>query len=119
MAWIYKPKRKYDNDAKRHKRQDIYNTTVWKRMRLAKLMEQPLCEVCLLQNRTTLAQHCHHLTSFMEGENEFERDALAFDSSNLCSVCQECHNQIHNGELKGCKTLDDIKNRLEKLKSEK
>lgn len=115
MAWIYKPKRKYDKEVNRQKRQDIYNTTLWKRMRLAKLMEQPLCEVCLLQNVTTLAEHCHHLVSFMEGENEVERDALAYNSNNLISVCQKHHSDLHVGELKGCKSLDEINNRLHNL----
>ena len=119
MAWIYKPKRKYDKDTNRQKRQDIYNTTLWKRMRLSKLMRQPMCEVCLLEDKSTLAEHCHHLVSFMEAENEFERDALAYDSNNLISVCQLCHNRIHNGDLKGCKSLDEINTRLHILNNGK
>lgn len=115
MAWIYKPKRKYNNQNNRDKRQEIYNTTLWKRMRLAKLMNNPLCEVCLLENKTTLGEDVHHLISFLTVNNPVERDKLAFDSNNLLTVCRECHNNIHNGFLKGCHSLESIKERLESL----
>ena len=116
MAWIYKPSKKRTKTVNVEKRQEIYNTSLWHRMRLAKLREDPLCEICLMEGRTTLADQVHHLRSFLEAENLEERDKLAFDSNNFCSICQECHNMIHNGDLRGCKSLDQIKDRLEQLK---
>lgn len=115
MPWIDKPKRKYDNKPNIDKRQEVYNTTLWKRMRIAKLRDFPLCEVCLLEGKTTLAEHVHHLRSFMTAKDIFERDELAFSSDNLCSVCHNCHNRIHNGDLKGCERLSAIKRRIEEL----
>lgn len=112
MAWIYKPKRKNNLEGNRAKRQDVYNTSLWRKMRLAKLMEQPLCEVCLLVDKVTLAEHAHHLKSFMQSNNINERDQLAYDSQNLLSVCAKCHNRIHNGDLKGCDSVEEIKERL-------
>lgn len=112
MAWIFKPKKKHKNEGNRQKRQDIYNTTLWKRMRLSKLREQPLCEVCLLLGKSILAEHVHHKISFMEANDIYERDRLAFDSENLMSVCNECHNRIHNGDLKGCKSIYEIRKKL-------
>lgn len=115
MPWIYKPKRKNENTNNFSKRQEVYNTTLWKRMRLAKLREYPLCEVCLLEDKTTLAEHVHHLKSFMKANNPNERDELAFDTNNLLSVCHNCHNSLHNGDLKGCETINSIKERLKLL----
>lgn len=115
MPWIEKPKKKYKNQSNRVKRQNIYNTTLWKRMRLAKLMETPICEVCALEGKSTLAEHIHHKISFMEADDPVERDRLAFSYENLLSVCEEHHNEIHNGDLRGCKTLEQIKKRLQEL----
>ena len=117
MAWIYKPKRNYKNQQNRTKRQEVYNTTLWRKMRLAKLREQPICQICEMLGKTTLAEDVHHLISFQEAENPIERDKLAFDSNNLLSVCKNCHSgRLHNGDLKGCKTIDEIKQRLGLLK---
>lgn len=115
MPWIDKPKRKNNNSGKYKNRQEVYNTTLWRRMRMSKLMEQPLCEVCLMMGKTTLAEHIHHKISFLEAKDIYERDELAFSYENLMSVCQEHHNSLHNGELKGCKTMEQIKTRLEDI----
>lgn len=116
MAWIYKPKRNYKNQSLRHKRQDVYNTALWKKMRMAELIKHPICQICELKSKTTLSSDVHHLISFMDADNPNERDLLAYDSNNLICLCKECHSRIHNGELKGCKTIDEIKQRLGLLK---
>lgn len=115
MPWIEKPKKKRQPSINRDKRQDVYQTGLWKRMRLAKLREQPLCEVCMLEGRVKLAEHAHHLVSFMKATNEIERDRLAFDSNNLCSVCNQCHARIHVGDLKGCESLESIEKRIQEI----
>ena len=115
MAYIYKPKRKYNNQTNRVKRQEVYNTPLWKRMRMAKLMEFPLCEVCLMEGKSTLGEDVHHLISFVGVSDPVQRDKLAFDSNNLLTVCKYHHSQIHNGYLKGCTTLEGIKNRIDEL----
>lgn len=115
MPWIDKPKRKNNNSGKYKNRQEVYNTTLWRRMRMSKLMEQPLCEVCLMMGKTTLAEHIHHIKSFVNATNIYERDELAFSYENLMSVCHECHNNLHTGYLKGCERLSAIKIRLEEL----
>lgn len=115
MPTINKPnKGKYNptrerNDLDRKRRQKIYQSPLWKRLRDSHLMEHPLCEVCELEGKITLAEHCHHLHTFMDGRNELEQKTLAFDPNNLCSVCSQCHNRLHLGDLRGCKSLDDIK----------
>lgn len=118
MPQIYKRPKKKRNNINVEKRQEVYNTSLWRKMRLAKLKDQPLCEVCLIEGKIRLAEHVHHIRSFMQAEDQIERDRLAYDSENLASVCQECHNRIHNGDLRGCESLEAIEKRLAQLKEE-
>ncbi len=119
MPTIYKPKKRREyNDytKKREKRQNIYNTTTWREMRLAKLMRSPLCEICELEGKTTLAEDVHHALSFLDvPEDEMLR--VAYDADNLISVCRKCHNRCHNGDLQGTKSLDEIKERIRQNKA--
>lgn len=117
MAWIYKPRIKRRNNQKREERNDVYSSSLWKRLRKAKLREIPICEICELEGKTTLAIDVHHLVSFVNADNEIERDNLAFDYNNLASLCKSCHSRIHNGDLKGCNTIEQIKKRLKELKN--
>lgn len=104
------------NDLDRKKRQRIYQNPLWKRLRDAHLREHPLCEVCELQGKITLAEHAHHLQSFTEGRNEMEQKTLAFDPRNLASVCPLCHWEIHHGRFRGCKSLEEVKQRIDAQK---
>lgn len=115
MAYIYKPKRKNSNISNLNKRQEVYNTTLWKKMRLAYLTEHPLCEICVMEGKTTLGEDIHHVHSFMDAKDIYERDRLAFDSNNLITVCKICHSRLHNGDLKGCRTKNEIELLLQKL----
>ncbi len=78
----------------REQRQKIYQSQKWKDLRTAKLMEQPLCEICLAKDKITLAIDVHHRDSFMNYEG-IQRLAKAYDYSNLLSVCKECHSELH------------------------
>lgn len=101
------------NDLDRKKRQRIYQNPLWKRLRDAHLREHPLCEVCELQDKITLAEDCHHwISPFQNGRTELEIKTLAFDPNQLVSLCKMCHWREHHGDLKGCKSLDDVKQRL-------
>lgn len=101
------------NDLDRKKRQRIYQNPLWKRLRDAHLREHPLCEVCELEGRVTLAEDCHHWRSFTDKKNEMEMKTLAFDPRNIGSLCKVCHNRLHHLDLKGCKSLEDVKQRIE------
>lgn len=116
MPTIYKPKKRreyVDYSGKREKRQDVYNTTRWRNMRLAKLMKNALCEICLLEGRTTLAEDVHHAESFLD-VSEDRMLAVAYDSNNLISVCKACHSRCHTGDLSGTKSLDEIAERIKR-----
>ena len=77
-------------------RRKIYNTSRWKRLRKRKFSINPLCEMCLKEGKTTLAEDIHHIQSFMQTEDRWERMALAYDIGNLMSLCKKHHQMIHN-----------------------
>ena len=112
-----KKKREYkDYNKKREKRQSVYNTTTWRDLRLAKLMQCPKCEICEIEGKVTLAEDVHHALSFLDvSENEMLR--VAYDASNLVSVCKKCHSRCHTGDLQGTKSLEEIKLRIEQMKA--
>jgi 5-methylcytosine-specific restriction protein A len=83
-----KPSTKLEGN-RREERQAIYNTTRWHKLRKEILMQHPICEIC----NKNLAEHVHHVFSFMEFEGQ-TRINVAYDSNNLMSVCEECHTNI-------------------------
>ena len=92
MPTINKPgrartQRREADDRNRADRSKIYNTVMWKRLRRAHLMGNPLCEVCEAVGRTEMAVDVHHLRSFAKLEGMARREA-AFDASNLVSLCK-------------------------------
>lgn len=110
MPTINKPKRKYyGNDKQAYKkRQKVYQRKMWKDIRLAKLMKQPLCYVCELEGKTTLANDLHHIKTFTTSTNENEINALAYDTENIVPLCKYHHWAIHNDWLRGAKSLEEI-----------
>lgn len=100
MPTINKPRRSQTrkNEGERKERMAIYNTARWRRMREAKMISDPLCEMCLRKGITRPATDVHHIQSFMRTKDMEARKALAFDPTNLMSLCDECHNAIHHGK---------------------
>ena len=95
MPYLKKPTKKEPKRIiKREDRQAIYQSQKWKALRVAKLAEQPLCEVCLSKDKITPAIDVHHKDSFLNYEG-LERLAKAYDSDNLLSVCKSCHSYLH------------------------
>ena len=95
MPYLKKPQRKPIRRVSYEDRQQIYQTPKWKKLREAKLMQQPLCEVCLSKGKVTPAEDVHHIDSFLN-YNGTLRLWKAFDFANLMSVCKECHGLIHS-----------------------
>lgn len=114
MPTINKPKKKreyIDYNKKREKRQSVYNTGRWRDMRIAKLQNNPLCEICEIEGRITLAEEVHHALSFVDvPENQML--AVAYDYDNLISVCKKCHSRCHTGDLQGTQSLDEIRHKI-------
>ena len=64
MPTLNKSKRNYRIYKKHDVSADIskiYNTPQWRKLRLAHLMQHPLCEMCESKGRTTLASCVHHI----------------------------------------------------------
>ena len=120
MAYINKPtkakKYKPRTSINANERKKIYNSKAWKNLRHSKLIRNPICEVCLMQHRINDEPiDVHHLISFMSTTDEVKRCQLAYDYSNLISVCRNCHSLLHTGYLKGCNTKEAIYNKLKQL----
>lgn len=106
-------------DTARKNRMKVYNKSLWRNLTDLKRRENPLCEVCLMQGKITPAEHTHHIITFTNAKSEAERDKLAFDYNNLISICSECHNRLHHSDLRGCTTIEGIKNKLADLEKTK
>lgn len=112
MAYIYKPKKKQTIDsAKQKKRREIYNSKIWKEMRMAYLQNHPLSEISLWEGKTALTEHIHHITSFLDVPDELLKN-YAYDSNNFIAVTSEEHNRLHLGDLRGCKTKEQTKEKV-------
>lgn len=94
MPYLKKATKEPIKRINREDRQKIYQSTRWKKLRLAKLMDQPLCEVCLAKDKVTPAIDIHHKDSFLNYEG-LARITKAYDYDNLLSVCKECHSYLH------------------------
>lgn len=74
-------------------RASVYNSTQWRKLRSAKLLESPICEHC----GEAVAEDVHHVDSFMNYKNDpLLLSQVAFDPSNLQALCRTCHNLKHN-----------------------
>lgn len=82
---------RYNDDNKKYS--NFYHSTQWRNARKAKLMEQPLCEVCLAQGKYTKADMVHHHKYELRDPKGWE-NRLSLD--NLQSICYNCHNGIHH-----------------------
>ena len=92
-----KPKSTAHNDTEmRVLRQTFYNTTKWRKARLAHLQKEPLCQECLKKGKITPADSVHHKVSpFKDMKINW---TLGLDDNNLESICQECHAELHAKE---------------------
>jgi 5-methylcytosine-specific restriction protein A len=85
-------RRAYDKSRQADK--DFYCSTPWLKIRALKLAEQPTCEQCRSEGRTTLAEHVHHVI------DRKQAPALALDWDNLVAWCKSCHSRHHAGRKK-------------------
>jgi len=64
----------------------FYNSKIWKRIRKAKLAEDPLCQYCQPGSRRQLATEVDHVKAITAGGDPL-------DWENLRSCCHECHSR--------------------------
>ena len=72
-----------------------YNSRGWKSLRNSYIKMHPLCERCLLNDRSVPATDVHHIKPFLSGKTDTERWQLLLDYSNLMSLCEHCHHEVH------------------------
>lgn len=96
MPTIHRPKKNNRNlELKRKERMKIYNSQRWRDIREKKMIDNPLCEICEKENRITPVDDVHHIVSFMTTDDPVRRNHLAYDYSNLQSLCDTCHRKQH------------------------
>lgn len=73
----------------------IYNSRIWRNLRISYLMENPLCEECLKNNKVVGAIDVHHKIPISRGKNLEEKRIIGYDYNNLKSLCKDCHKLQH------------------------
>ena len=119
MPTIYKPKKKREIRTDKEKiRRQIYNSKLWQNLRVCYLQTHPLSEISQWEGKTALAEHIHHIISFLDVPKELIHQ-YAYNPNNLIAVTQEEHNRLHNGDLRGCTTKDEIRDKVLGLMNDK
>lgn len=71
------------------------NSGRWKKLRADKLTANPICEECEAKGLSSPVTEVHHLTEMESVSTAEAMEQLMFDYSNLKSVCNSCHSEIH------------------------
>lgn len=106
MPTLYHAKKKkiWSEKAKKEerlKREEIYFSSEWRKIRQAYLREHPVCEFCNRLGIVKPAMAVHHKDGFNNytGEDFYNK---AYDYNNLVSLCNEHHSFLHrNGRTHG------------------
>lgn len=77
--------------------QQLLNSKRWRELRAWKLSQNPLCELCQAEGYVRSAVDVHHKVP-VSGRTIEEMEQLAFNPSNLQSLCIPCHIKIHQFE---------------------
>lgn len=90
--------------------QAFYNSNVWRMIRVSVLSrDKGLCKLCLKENRIRVADVVHHIIELKESRE------LGLRTSNLLSLCNSCHQEIHAKYRKGMITKRNTQEELFKL----
>jgi len=73
----------------------VYKTALWQRLRGAQLRDQPLCRYCKEMGLTVAATIVDHIKPHRGDRN------LAFDQTNLQSLCKPCHDMHADAKDRG------------------
>ena len=85
---------------------EIYNSREWRELRVAKLRDKPLCQMCEQKQRYVSANCVHHIIPIETAKTKEEMRLLAFCGlDGLLSLCDECHAKIHKETGKGTTQL--------------
>ena len=93
-------RKKYSEKKNNDNHKWVYNTSTWRSLRLNYLMNNPLCEDCLIENPDKLssAMEVHHIIPLSTDDTFEGKRKLGFDYKNLRSLCKEHHKKVHMGK---------------------
>jgi len=91
--------REYDESRRDKEMRRFYNSPGWRRVRLLKLQQNPVCEECFRQGRVTGAVIADHILPAREYASK------RLDVDNLQSLCRACHNKKTAADPKGGSNL--------------
>lgn len=87
--------KRYDNSRKDDKEFKFYRTKAWKKFREYILSrDNDLCQECLKEDKITRGNLVHHIVPIRE---DYEK---RLDFENCITVCNDCHEKIHNRAIK-------------------
>jgi len=75
--------------------QRMLNSKRWKQLRMMKLEQSPLCELCAEKGLVVAAVDVHHRLPVEEARSLAEMEARCFNFANLQSLCISCHANLH------------------------
>lgn len=104
------PKQKTPNLIKRRK---VYQSTKWQDLRNAHFVANPLCYICEKMGKYITAEDVHHI-KHLENYDGLELEQIAYDPSNLISVCKQHHALLHS-EWRGINTIEGIDKAINEL----
>ena len=81
-----KARRQYDRYEREPNVKKMYGHR-WEKIRNMYIKAHPLCEECLKNGKSTLADEVHHVLPIKRGGTH--------DFDNLMSLCKSCHNKKH------------------------
>lgn len=87
---LYLSNKQYDKFGRQYNHSERYGGK-WTKLRNRYLSEHPLCEECLLENKSTLATIVHHKIPIEDG-------GAILDVNNLESVCPHHHQILHKSK---------------------
>lgn len=74
----------------------VITSKEWRKLRAVKIANNPLCEDCLINDKTTPATEVHHIIPIQRAKSLKEIKKLAYDYHNLRSLCEKCHQKTHD-----------------------
>lgn len=108
-----KPKQKTPNYIKRRK---VYQSKKWQELRNAHFVANPLCYICQKMGILKTAEDVHHL-KHLEHYDGLELEQIAYDPSNLLSVCKQHHQKLHS-DWRSINTIEGIDKAIENLNNQ-
>lgn len=75
--------------------QRLLNSKRWKQLRMWKLQQNPLCELCQAEGFVRSAIDVHHKIPVESARTPQEMEQLCFNPLNLQALCISCHAKIH------------------------